>query len=224
MFEQTLNLLPQKYRKVHVPFGYKKVIAVTLGSTGVALLSLGFVGFLEYRANQELEQYTQQQQAANLALDEFRAQNSRESLDETIAVRIQKYEDLLRLRQNFLKRINGENFGNTRGFSEYLLALARQKFPEIWIEELVIQGDAKAFGLKGKAVNPTHITELLKSLQAEPAMNGIVFDDLTLTREIHPKGDFVSFSISYGDFSGLGSGFQSSLADIGTTDVGPVRR
>ena len=211
MFEQTLNLLPPEYKKVHIPFDSGKVIKIVVASFSlIALIGAG-LGISEYSLRQELAVTQEAHQASKMALDQFKAMNTKKALDETIAVRIEKYEEMLRQRQTFLKRLNDENFGNTRGFSEYLLAMARQKFPNIWIEELVIQGEASAFGIKGKAVSPTDITFFLTSLQKEPALDGITFDDLTLSRQPDPKGDFVSFNISYGAFSGFASTTSSAL-------------
>lgn len=211
MFDQSLNLLPQRFRKVHVAFDAYKIIAVISVSIVLTLAVSGGIAFTNYQLNQELLAAEEETKAINQKIQDFKAKNSKNTLDETIAVRINKYEKMLRQRQTFLQKLNGENFGNTEGFSEYLLALARKKLPNIWIEELAIQGDAKAFGIKGKAVLPTDITVYLQSLQEEPAMDGIVFEDLNLARESHPKGNFVLFSISYGTFSG-GAGFDTGLS------------
>jgi len=206
MAEQILNLLPHKFRKVHVPFDHRQIIAAIVGTFVVIGTGVAGLAFFDARLDTQLSAAQDHNTQMVQAVDEFKANNSKKTLDETMAVRISKYEDTLRQRQNFLKKLNGESFGNTRGFTEYLLALSRQKFPDIWIEELLIVGEARIFSMKGKAVQPTDIPLYLQSLQSEPAMRGIIFDDLTLDRQKQPEGDFVSFSISFGGTGGLGLG------------------
>lgn len=203
MPEQRIDLLPKKYRKVVIQFGHQKVLMLTGLSTLLVCAISGFVAYLDVQLAREIEFARGQGSEIALVLDEYRTNNSKKVLDETIAVRIQKYENLLRQRQHFLRKLDGESFGNTQGFSEYLLALSRQKFPNIWIEDLIISGNGEGFSIKGKSVSPADITVYLKSLQDEPAMNGIIFDNLELSREAHPKGDFITFTVSYGDVKSI---------------------
>lgn len=210
MVDQQIDLLPKKYRKVIIKFGHEKVFAVGGLSLVLVVVACALVAYMDALLSTEVEFARGQNQEIALVLDEYRTNNSKKVLDETTAVRIQKYEGLLRQRQHFLQKLDGEAFGNTRGFSEYLLALSRQKFPNIWIENLVIGGNGEAFRIQGKSVSPADITVYLKSLQNEPAMNGIVFDDLELKREPHPKGDFVTFTVSYGDVSSIKSSTKNA--------------
>ncbi len=203
MFKQTINLLPSEFRKVYIPFDSIKLFKTVGFSLLFVVLISVVLAYLNYSVKNKLVLAEQQNKQSKIALDEFQANNAKISLDDTIVIRIEKYEEMLRQRQAFLKRLNGENFGNTNGFSEYLLALGRQKFNNIWIETLQIEGEASAFGIKGKAVTPTDITLFLTKLQQEPAMDGIVFENLKIKRQPTEKGDFVGFEISYGSFTGF---------------------
>jgi Fimbrial assembly protein (PilN) len=69
---------------------------------------------------------------------------------------------------------------NGTAYSEYLMALARQTLPGLWITGLDLHGQNQAMTLSGRMTEPTRLPSYLARLQNETVFQGRKFDQVQL--------------------------------------------
>ncbi len=78
--------------------------------------------------------------------------------------------------------LDGDNLGNTLGYSAVFAALARQSMDQLWLTGLTIDGAANHIDLQGKAMEAELIPTYISRLQKEAVLRGKEFGGLKLTR------------------------------------------
>lgn len=128
---------------------------------------------------------------------------------------IQKTEaEVKSLNQVFNILQKGE-FGNTKGYSEYLRAFSRQVVGGLWLTGFTIHGAGNEIGIQGRVLQPELVPEYIKRLKDEPIMQGKSF--ATLEMQVpqdsqEKKGEpakYIEFSLQS---SGAGEAAESSGA------------
>jgi hypothetical protein len=106
-------------------------------------------------------------------------QGTNQALERSIALA----ESELKAGDTILQRLSGGGLGNTRGFSEYMTALARQRQQGVWITGLRVNGDGSQFGIRGGALNPDMLPEYIRRLSREEVLRGMPIADLRMQRK-----------------------------------------
>ena len=76
--------------------------------------------------------------------------------------------------------------GDTRGFSEYMRAFARQSRDGLWLTGFTVSGAGNDISVSGRALSADLIPAYLQRLGQEPALSGHAFASLQIQR---PKTD-----------------------------------
>lgn len=71
-------------------------------------------------------------------------------------------------------------FGNTRGYSAYLRAFARQIVDGVWLTGFAIQGAGNEIGLNGRALQPSLVPTYINQLRNEDVLHGASFATLEM--------------------------------------------
>lgn len=108
----------------------------------------------------------------------------------------------LRARRKALEIYLKEDSG---GFSEFLIALARQHVKGMWLTGVGISNASRDVELEGASAKPEFVTEYLSRLNFEPELNGIQFRGFRLSE---PEGEtaqsgLVKFFVSTEKLDGL---------------------
>lgn len=100
-------------------------------------------------------------------------------------------------RERVLAVLNGGAIGNTRGYSEYFRAFARQDMEGVWLTELHIGNNANGIFINGRALEPSMVPVYVQRLQAESTLRGRYFDTLEMHAAPAQKDThaFVEFSL-----------------------------
>ncbi len=93
---------------------------------------------------------------------------------------IAKADAELKIRQSVLARLQGDGVGNTRGFSDYMSALARQRLDGVWITGLSVAEGGSDFTIQGGATRPEILPEYIRRLNREEVLRGKQISDLRL--------------------------------------------
>ena len=97
-----------------------------------------------------------------------------------LAAELQKTgADVKALQQLFDLLQTGE-IGNTRGYSSYLQAFARQITGGLWLTGLTIQGAGNEIALQGRTLQPDLVPAYISRLTREPVMQGKSFSMLEM--------------------------------------------
>lgn len=83
------------------------------------------------------------------------------------------------LQQVFQVLSNGE-FGNTRGYSAYMRAFARQSLEGLWLTGFSIVGAGNDIGLQGRALHADLVPVYITRLKSEAVMQGKSFSSLEM--------------------------------------------
>jgi hypothetical protein len=78
----------------------------------------------------------------------------------------------MKARELLLARLKGEGLGNTRGFSDYMAALARQRVDGVWITGLTVFDGGSEFSIRGGVSRPDILPEYIRRLNREEALRG----------------------------------------------------
>ena len=111
------------------------------------------------------------------ALSEQRAQRANSTLltDELKAV-----EARLRQSRAVAEALEGRQLGNTKGYSEYMRAFARQAVDGLWLTGFEISEAGTAMTLRGRVLQPQLVPLYLERLKGEPAIKGRSFEALQI--------------------------------------------
>jgi hypothetical protein len=98
-------------------------------------------------------------------------------------------------KERLLAALTDSEFGNTRGFSAQLEALARQHLDGTWLTGFTIADGGRALALAGRALAPELVPALLQRLGREPALAGRAFSALAITRA-EDEPELVAFNLA----------------------------
>ncbi|UTA46588.1 hypothetical protein L1F30_10470 [Simiduia sp. 21SJ11W-1] len=97
-------------------------------------------------------------------------------------------------RERIYELIQRQNLGNSAGFSEQLMAMARQHQPELSLTGFGLLMGGQKVALAGNAKTPEAVPQYLQRLQFEAAFKQAVFGNLLIERT-GPKA--VQFQVSH---------------------------
>ncbi|AFU98061.1 hypothetical protein [Simiduia agarivorans] len=86
-------------------------------------------------------------------------------------------------RERIYTLIHQQNLGNSDGFGEPLLALARQHQSNLSIDRFALAHGGRQLYLAGNAINPEALPQYIQRLQTEPSLQGARFGRLVIERE-----------------------------------------
>lgn len=93
---------------------------------------------------------------------------------------ILKTETELASKQKILNLLQKSDFGNTKGYSAYLQAFARQIPNGVWLTGLSIDGAGSDIGLQGRALKPELLPVYVNRLKQENSLQGKSFSSLQM--------------------------------------------
>ncbi|HJV74996.1 MAG TPA: MSHA biogenesis protein MshI [Noviherbaspirillum sp.] len=189
---QQINLFNPIFLKSEKYFS-----AVTMAQAlGMILLgSLVLTGFLAYQSIQlkkesaatTMQLATAQNQLAQISAS---AQPRQKSAD--LENEIKKTESEIKLMQQAADVLQKGEVGNTKGYSEYFRAFARQNTPGLWLTGLTLQGAGKEIGIHGRTLQPELVPDYLARLKHEDVLKGKSFSALEMQRpqaeQANPEG------------------------------------
>lgn len=160
--------------------------AVAIGQA-LALILIGalsisvFLGY-QYSSVQQEEtstfaQLTKVQAQLNKINAEFAPHPKNQTLEDSVAKTDQEVKSL----QQVFDTLQKGEFGNTDGYSAYLLAFSRQIVDGLWITGFSISGAGNEMALRGRSLRPELVPLYITRLKNEKVMQGKTFSTL----EIH---------------------------------------
>jgi hypothetical protein len=93
---------------------------------------------------------------------------------------IQKTEIEVKSLQQVFDILQKGEFGNTKGYAEYLRAFSRQILGGVWLTGFSIYGAGNEIGLQGRALQPELVPAYIGRLKREPVMQGKSFATLEM--------------------------------------------
>lgn len=98
----------------------------------------------------------------------------------TLAAEIGAAQEELAMLANASSTIERGGFGDTRGFSPYFRAFARQSISGLWLTDLHIGAGGAQIGVQGNALQAELVPQYMRRLATEPVMQGKSFASLEM--------------------------------------------
>lgn len=164
----------------------KKYFSALTMAQGLGLVLLGSIVVVVY-AKIQLDDLKAETVATAEQLKQTRAQQAKvyadyaprqksKELDDEIA----RVEAEIKQQKQALDLVQSGSVGNTKGYSEYLRAFARQVVDGLWLTGFSIGGAGNSLELKGRALQPQLVPTYISRLGKEPVMQGKAFDTLSM--------------------------------------------
>lgn len=177
---QQINLY---YEDLHKPGKGLSALNMLQG-LGVILFCAGlFYAYAMYQ-NSQLQQQLDQA-SKNLAAEQSRqaglaAEFSQQRSGLTIEQELQKVAAEAASQREIINALKSGVIGNTKGYSEYMQAFARQTLNGLWLTGFSIDGDATQMSISGAALSPELVPGYILRLNNEKVMRGKTFASLQM--------------------------------------------
>ncbi|GAB4126065.1 MAG: hypothetical protein Fur0040_08570 [Sideroxydans sp.] len=150
--------------------------------------SILFYGYAWYQVRQldaQTREMTKRYEAEQKRLVNYANEFSPQRASQLLNEELQALEAQAASQNELLDTLKSGAIGNTRGYSEYLRAFARQSLHGLWLTGFDITGDGAQMMLYGATSSPQLVPAYIQRLNRESAMRGKTFAALQMSR---PKG------------------------------------
>ncbi len=209
---QQINLFNASFLK------QKKIFTSATMARSLALLLLGamaMVGYgyyqtgeLEQQAKAGAVQLEKKKQMQEKVLVEFAPKKK----DPALLTMIAAAEAEQRALRGVINLLEGGSLGNTSGYSQYFVALARQSMSDLWLTGVTIEGAGSQIGLRGRALEPDLVPAYIARLTGEAVLQGKAFGALKISRATVAGAGKGSDMAPFVDFDLEATGITSSAA------------
>jgi Tfp pilus assembly protein PilN len=198
MNRQQVNLLQPPFRRAHLSFSAATMLRAS-AAVVVGILLVYAVWYWQLAAQRrDLHQMDIQNAALAKRVDDLSRKIKPREKNPQLEKEVARAEREVASLSNVRQVVQEKALANTRGYSEYLVALARQHVPGVWLTGLDITGAAESVRLQGRTIEPDLVLRYVERLSAEPSLAGTEFQIFQMTR---PKKDKDSKELApYVDF------------------------
>lgn len=177
---QQINLYNDGVRKTGNTFSVPNMLQ---GLGAILFCIMLFYAYSEYQNRQLQEQLdeakksliSEQARLANLTAD-YSRQRSGLTLDQEL----KKVAAEATAQREIINALKSGVIGNTRGYSDYMQAFARQALNGLWLTGFSIDGDATQMSISGAALSPEMVPGYILRLNNEKVMRGKTFSSLQM--------------------------------------------
>jgi hypothetical protein len=197
---QQINLFNPVFLK------QKKYFSVLTMVQALGLIVLGCIVFFAYAwyqvdqlAKQTVE-ITKRYEAEQIRLANFTSEYSPQRSNQLLSEELTALEAQAVAQTNLLGTLKSGAIGNTKGYSEYLRAFARQTVNGLWLTGFDINGDGAQMSLQGAVTNPQLLPAYIQRMNKESVMRGKSFSALQMKQPKPAEGkpavrSYVEFSL-----------------------------
>ncbi len=158
---------------------------ILLSALVVLSLSLGFSEWVRFQTNQlkqkdtlEMAKMSQVQQK----VDQLRGLSNDKSKTQIYEAQLKEVESALNNHARINEILRGSDFGNTQGYSAYLVAFAKQIPEGVWLTGFSLEGSGMEISLTGRTLVPESLPLFVSHLKHEKIMQGKTFSKLEMQR------------------------------------------
>lgn len=194
---QNINLYHPIFRKQAKKFSAKAMLQA--GAAVFAAIVLIYAYNLVQVGNlrTQLRQGEQQRDAAIKTLTEVTQKFSGLNKANPTQDEVTRLEREVAARHRLQQLLQQRNLGNADGYSDFLLAFARQHVAGVWLTHFNISGAGETILLEGRSTAPERVPLYMQKLSQEPRLAGTEFKLFHIAR---PDGQQKRNDAQYVDF------------------------
>lgn len=198
---QQVNLFSPIFRKEEKKFSAKTMFqAAGIVAAGIAILTVVQIWNMN-KLQTTIEDLERQRASLDQRANEFRG--TRRPSD-PLSQKVLRLERLLAVRTQLQEALLKDEFSNTEGYSDYLMAFARQHVRGMWLTAFEITGAGRELTVQGRSRQPELVPRYIQKLSAEKSLAGIDFKLFQMSRpqvgNSSRLADYVEFVASTRDF------------------------
>lgn len=177
---QQINLFNPIFLKQKKYFS-AQTMAQALGMIllGCTLLT-AYVRYQVSALGKEAEATAAQLASVQVQLNRVNAAFAPRQKSKTLEEAVLKTEGEIKSLQLVFDVLQKGEFGNTRGYAEFMRAFSRQIVNGLWLTEFTIHGAGAEIGLRGRALQPDLVPAYINRLKRESALQGKSFATLDM--------------------------------------------
>lgn len=179
---QQINLFQQVFRKEPKRFAASTLLFACAMVLVVIALIYGAGYWQTQRLRAELQQAQRQQVVLAERLEELSGKLGTRAKSAFLEKEIARLQALIAAKSRVKQILERGVFANTQGYSEYLLALARQHVAGVWLTSFAIAGAGERLTIKGRTTVPERVPQYMQKLAGEQTLSGIVFQIFRMAR------------------------------------------
>jgi len=211
VIQQQINLYHPIFRRQEKKFSAKAMLQAGGAVLAGIVLMYGYSAWQLGSLRQHAAQIDREMTAATKQIGEMGKQIAGRRADPALQAEIKRTEALVDSSQRLRGILQRERFGNTVGFSNHLIAFARQHVAGVWLTGVSIQGGGADLTVEGRASDPELLPKYLQKLSAENSLSGTQFQTFVMNRpeekpaenkaaankttEKNPLADYVEFLV-----------------------------
>lgn len=213
---QQINLFNEELRTSG------KTFSVLNMAQGLGVILLCAILFFVYTAHQTGQMEQQLEEAIkNLTQEQTRmaelaAKYARQRAGVGLEQELKKLTAEAAAQRSIVDALKNGVIGNTKGYSEYMQAFARQSVNGLWLTGFNIEGDATRMSINGATLSPDLVPGYILRLNNEAALRGKTFSSLNMQLPKAEAGkqappqylEFVLQSVAGGETENSGAGRQ----------------
>ena len=177
---QQINLFNEISLKTGKAFS---MLYIVQGLVAILFCAVLFYAYTSYQTSELEQQFkatgkslsSEQARLAGLVAD-----SSRQRSGLTIEQELKKVEAEADSQREIIKALKSGVIGNTKGYSEYMQAFARQTINGLWLTGFSIEGDATQMSISGATLTPELVPGYILRLNNEKVMRGKTFASLQM--------------------------------------------
>jgi hypothetical protein len=204
---QQINLFSTALRKQTDHFS---LLAMSQALGLIILGSLLFFGYAMYQVQQLTLQVAESQkrfEAEQEKFNRYSADFSPQLAQQLLENELKQAEIEAKTLRELILRMKSGGLGNTKGYSEYMRAFARQTMSGLWLTGFDITGDAVQMTLRGAALAPESVPGFINRLSQEKIMRGKEFAALQMQQHKFEAGKpagraYLDFTLQSADVVG----------------------
>ena len=177
---QQINLFNPIFLKQEKYFSANTMAqALSMILVGVLCLA-GYVGFQSYKLQRQSVEASNQLALVQSQLAKVNAEFGPRQKSQVLEKELRQAETEMLSLQKVSDILSKGEFGNTKGYSEYLRAFSRQVVNGLWLTGFSIYGAGNEIRLQGRVLQPELVPVYIARLKREQIMQGKSFSALEM--------------------------------------------
>jgi len=178
-----INFYHTHFRKKYLLLPFSRILLIS----SLATLSIPMMIAFNHIELQKIEtQATQIQNEYNSMQSKWmkiQGALAQKNPDQKLAAQVAKLEIILAHSSDLTRLIKNNHFDHANGYSDYLIALARQHIANIWLTKINITNNGSSLNLEGKTHDAITLPNYLQRLSKEPVLNGTQLETLRIKHD-----------------------------------------
>lgn len=191
---QQVNLYRDELKTQQLNYSALMLLKLSIILVVVFSVASGFRAFQVQQQQANLVAKQEKQKTAMVNLQKLQEEFSNRKKDLTLNRWLTEKTKELANKQKVLSILSQDEFGNTNGFVEHIVGLARQRIEGLWLTQIRIADGGTNVELNGTTSRPALLPKYLQRLSLEKVFIGTDFQSLLMSRQ-EKNNQWLDFSL-----------------------------